>query len=121
LVPVLIHMTRGHRTMRSMPPLRMRESESVHKPWKFLLFRPKYQVPVIRHDTKRQQTDWHLAQCIAQDTFECGVVGCIEEQLVPSHRPIQDVKNHASASMEVSPGHIPDRAIRLPVPSRDLR
>ena len=63
----------------------------MHETWEFSARWMHHEVPMIRHDTVREQWDWHTFECLDENSLKGFIVPLIEEQLMPANRPIVNV------------------------------
>src|SRR5262245_16591669 len=69
-VPILVDGTGPERAVRQVPALRMCGSEPVHETWEISARRMHYEVPMVRHDTVREQWDRHAFECLDENALE---------------------------------------------------
>lgn len=79
-------------------------------------FRPHDEVPVVRHDTIREQSQRFSRMCFFHRAFESGEIGILLEQRYPRIRAVHNVINQTTFNGTGSTRHaenLPEKASRV--------
>jgi hypothetical protein len=98
LEPALVKGAGAQGMMGMMPSHRMRHRQPVHEHRKIPIgLRPEHQVPMIRHQAKRQQPHRHGFNARREQLLERGIVGGGLENGRSAHGPVQHMADDAGS------------------------
>ena len=106
LEAALIKMARPDGVVMCVPPLRVSQRQPAHELGQIAVAsRPQDQVPMIRHQTIRENPHVHPGQSFFQDALERRVVFRLLKDRRPRIRAIQNVKHHPAVIRSFGSSH----------------